>query len=185
MKAKAKDVLIKTMQELLWTRGYSNTSPKEIQQVSGVGQGSMYHHFKSKADLARQTIMLNAQELQQEISGILHMEKSARERIEDYLLRERDVLAGCRMGGLAQDSEVICDGSLREPIANNFAWLIGEIKDVLQAGKDSGEFSADLNVQHTALTLISVTQGAFVIARATQSEAYYRQAISGVMAMLK
>ncbi|HEY4466211.1 MAG TPA: TetR family transcriptional regulator [Klebsiella sp.] len=182
---KTKDALIKTMQELLWTRGYSNTSPKEIQQVSGVGQGSMYHHFKGKADLARQTILLNAEELQKEISIILHADKSARERIQDYLLREREVLAGCRMGGLAQDSEVISDDSLREPIADNFEWLIGELEEVLDAGKTSGEFSADLNVEHTALTLISVMQGAFVIARATQSEAYYKQAIAGVIEMLK
>ncbi|MBE3511630.1 MULTISPECIES: TetR/AcrR family transcriptional regulator [Enterobacter] len=182
---KTKDALIKTMQELLWTRGYSNTSPKEIQQVSGVGQGSMYHHFKGKADLARQTILLNAEELQKEISTILHAEKNARERIKDYLLREREVLAGCRMGGLAQDSEVIRDDTLREPIANNFEWLIGELEKVLEEGKTSGEFSADLDVKQTALTLISVMQGAFVIARATQSEAYYKQAIAGVIAMLK
>lgn len=182
---KAKDLLIKTMQELMWTRGYSNTSPKEIQHLSGVGQGSMYHHFKGKADLARQTILRNAEELQQEISGILHTQKSARERIENYLLRDRDVLAGCRMGGLAQDSEVIRDDSLREPIANNFEWLIDELEAVLQAGKTAGEFSAELNVKFTALTIISVMQGAFVIARVTQSEAYYRQAIAGVIAMLK
>ncbi|MFP1732082.1 TetR/AcrR family transcriptional regulator [Lonsdalea quercina] len=181
---KTKDALMKTMQELLWKQGYSNTSPKEIQQISGVGQGSMYHHFKGKADLARQTILLNAEELQKEISGILHTEKSARERIENYLLRERDIFSGCRMGGLAQDSGVIRDDSLREPIAENFEWLIGEIEKVLDSGKASGEFSADLNAKHTALTIISVMQGAFVIARATQSEAYYKQAISGVIEML-
>ncbi|WJY13271.1 TetR/AcrR family transcriptional regulator [Pectobacteriaceae bacterium CE90] len=181
---KAKDALIKTMQELLWTKGYSNTSPKEIQQASGVGQGSMYHHFKGKADLARQTILRNAEELQHEISGILHTQKGARERIGNYLQRERDILSGCRMGGLAQDSEIIGNDLLREPIANNFEWLIGEIEKVLESGKASGEFSANLNVKNTALTLISVMQGAFVIARATQSEAYYKQAIAGVIEML-
>ena len=114
----------------------------------------------------------------------MHTEKSARERINNYLQRERDILSGCRMGGLAQDSEIIRDDSLREPIANNFEWLIGEIENVLEAGKASGEFPASLNVKHTALTLISVMQGAFVIARATQSEAYYKQAIAGVIEML-
>lgn len=184
-KMKTKDALIKSMQELLWRQGYSNTSPKEIQQVSGVGQGSMYHHFKGKSDLARQTILLNIEELQKEVSDILHSNKSARERISNYLLREREVLTGCRIGGLAQDSEIISDELLREPIADSFQWLIGELEEVLHAGKASGEFAKDLNVKHTALTIISVTQGAFVIARATQSEDYYRQAVTGIIEMLK
>lgn len=181
---KTKDTLIKTMQELLWKKGYSNTSPKEIQLISGAGQGSMYHHFKGKSDLARQSILANAHELQNEIVGIFSTNKSARKKIEDYLLRERDILSGCRMGGLAQDSEIIADDSLREPVANNFEWLIGELEKVLEAGKAAGEFSADLNVKQTALTIVSVTQGAFVIARATRSEAYYKQAIAGVIDLL-
>ena len=33
-------------------RGYAGTSPKAIQERSGAGQGSMYHHFHGKPDLA-------------------------------------------------------------------------------------------------------------------------------------
>src|SRR4051812_44423200 len=46
------DRLVETTRELLWERGYVGTSPKAIQQRSGVGQGSMYHHFGGKPDLA-------------------------------------------------------------------------------------------------------------------------------------
>ncbi|WP_390624043.1 helix-turn-helix domain-containing protein [Fodinicola feengrottensis] len=48
--------LIESTRELLWERGYVGTSPKAIQQRSGVGQGSMYHHFDGKPDLARAAI---------------------------------------------------------------------------------------------------------------------------------
>jgi len=44
--------LIASMQELLWERGYSGTSPRAVQKMADVGQGSMYHHFQGKADLA-------------------------------------------------------------------------------------------------------------------------------------
>ena len=52
--------LVQSAQELLWERGYVAMSPKAIQERSGVGQGSMYHHFKGKADLAAAAIELNA-----------------------------------------------------------------------------------------------------------------------------
>lgn len=45
--------LIEATQELLWERGYVGTSPRAIQQRAGAGQGSMYHHFGGKPDLAR------------------------------------------------------------------------------------------------------------------------------------
>jgi AcrR family transcriptional regulator len=42
------DKLIETTQELLWERGYVGMSPRAIQDRAGVGQGSMYHHFRSR-----------------------------------------------------------------------------------------------------------------------------------------
>ena len=55
--------LITSTQELLWERGYVGTSPKAIQQRAGVGQGSMYHHFSGKPDLALAAIQRCAEEI--------------------------------------------------------------------------------------------------------------------------
>ncbi|MEN8040064.1 MAG: helix-turn-helix domain-containing protein, partial [Actinomycetota bacterium] len=48
----ARESLIDTTKNLLSAQGYEATSPAQIQSASGVGQGSFYHHFASKADLA-------------------------------------------------------------------------------------------------------------------------------------
>lgn len=55
--------LIEATRELLWERGYVGTSPKAIQQHAGAGQGSMYHHFTGKPDLALAAIRRTAEEL--------------------------------------------------------------------------------------------------------------------------
>ncbi|MET7466449.1 TetR/AcrR family transcriptional regulator [Nonomuraea sp. NPDC005501] len=55
--------LIESIRELLWERGYVGTSPKAIQQRSGAGQGSMYHHFRDKPQLALTAISRSAEEL--------------------------------------------------------------------------------------------------------------------------
>jgi TetR/AcrR family transcriptional repressor of nem operon len=53
--------LVTSAQELLWERGYTATSPRAIQDRAGVGQGSMYHHFGGKADLARAALERTAE----------------------------------------------------------------------------------------------------------------------------
>lgn len=55
--------LIEATRELLWERGYVGTSPKAVQQAAGAGQGSMYHHFAGKQDLALAAIRRSAEEL--------------------------------------------------------------------------------------------------------------------------
>ncbi|GGM28693.1 TetR/AcrR family transcriptional regulator [Dactylosporangium sucinum] len=56
----AVDRLVTSTQALLWERGYTGTSPRAIQERAGAGQGSMYHHFRGKPDLAAAAIRRTA-----------------------------------------------------------------------------------------------------------------------------
>ena len=49
---KAKGELVKAAKKLMWERGYEAVSPRDLLDESGAGQGSLYHHFKGKMDLA-------------------------------------------------------------------------------------------------------------------------------------
>lgn len=52
----SKQKLLAAACALLAERGFEATSPQMIQQRSGVGHGSMYHHFRGKEDVALNTI---------------------------------------------------------------------------------------------------------------------------------
>src|SRR5436190_16047277 len=104
-----RDQLIDSTRELLWERGYVGTSPKAIQQRAGAGQGSMYHHFAGKADLALAAVRRNAAEVRAEAETVFAAPGTAYERIERYLRRERDVLRGCRVGRLTHDPDIVAD----------------------------------------------------------------------------
>ena len=116
----ARDRLIESAQELLWERGYVGTSPKAIQERSGVGQGSMYHHFAGKSELALAAVRRNADEVRGEAEAALSGPGTAVDRIAAYLRRERDVLRGCRVGRLAHDPDVVAIATLREPLEQTF-----------------------------------------------------------------
>ncbi|WP_344422221.1 TetR/AcrR family transcriptional regulator [Amycolatopsis minnesotensis] len=176
--------LIESTRELLWERGYVGTSPKAIQRRAGAGQGSMYHHFDGKPDLALAAITRSADELRVAADAQFTAPGTAVERITAYLRRERAVLKGCPVGRLTQDPDVMADATLRRPVEDTFAWLRERIAGVLTEGVQSGELAAGLDPAATAATVVAVVQGGYVLARAADSTTPFDQAVDGVLGLL-
>ncbi|WP_171166423.1 TetR/AcrR family transcriptional regulator [Streptomyces sp. I05A-00742] len=177
--------LIESTRDLLWERGYVGTSPKAIQQRAGAGQGSMYHHFSGKPDLALTAIRRTAEEMRAKAEEQFSGPGTALERISAYLLREREVLKGCPMGRLTQDPDVVADPVLRQPVDETFAWIRDRLAGLLAEGRERGELDAALDPAATASTVIAVLQGGYVLARAADSDEPYRQAVQGVLGLLR
>ncbi|GAA0689601.1 TetR/AcrR family transcriptional regulator [Kitasatospora atroaurantiaca] len=179
------DRLIETTQELLWERGYVGTSPKAIQQRAGVGQGSMYHHFTGKSDLAAAALSRSAQQLRAQAEQQLAGPGTAYERIAAYLLRDREVLRGCRIGRMAQDPDVIAEAELRRPVEETFDWLCGRIAEIVAEGQADGEFATGPDPADIAAAVVAVLQGGYVLARAADSPEPFHQAVRGALALLR
>ncbi|MFI1968500.1 TetR/AcrR family transcriptional regulator [Streptomyces cinnamoneus] len=176
--------LIESTRELLWERGYVGTSPKAIQQRAGAGQGSMYHHFAGKHELALTAIRRTADDMRARAEEQLSAPGTALERLTAYLLRERDVLKGCPIGRLTQDPDVMADPVLRAPVDETFVWLRGRLADILAEGRDRGELDAALDPAGTASAVVAVLQGGYVLARAADSAELFHTAVTGVLALL-
>ncbi|GAA1947971.1 TetR/AcrR family transcriptional regulator [Kitasatospora viridis] len=180
----ASDRLIESTQELLWERGYVGTSPKAIQQRAGVGQGSMYHHFQGKPDLAAAALRRSAEEMRALNERTLGGPGSVYERIAACLGREREVLRGCRIGRMAQDPEVVAEPELRAPVEETFDWLVARLAGLIEEGRASGEFRPGAPAAELAQALVAVIQGGYVLARAADSAEPFHQAVRGALALL-
>lgn len=176
--------LIESTQELLWERGYTGTSPKAIQQHAGAGQGSMYHHFSGKPELALTAMRRSAEQLIAQADAQMSGGGTALERVSAYLLRERDALRGCRVGRMAMDPDVIDSPELRSPVRETFAWLRGRLAEIIAEGVAAGEFDAALDPEDTAAMITAVVQGGYVLARAEGSQKPFHQAVRGAVALL-
>ena len=183
--AGARERLIESTRQLLWDRGYGGTSPTAIWRVSGVGQGSMYHHFQGKPDLVLAAERRAAEEMQQQVRESFAADATAYARISAYLLRERDALRGCPIGRLIADPEIAADERLREPVRETFAVLHECLTSVIEEGKACGEFGPGLDAEQTASALSAVIQGGYALARAEASTAPFDQAIQGALALLR
>jgi AcrR family transcriptional regulator len=177
--------LIESAQELLWERGYVGTSPKAVQERAGAGQGSMYHHFKGKPDLAVAAMRRSAAQLRAQADAQLAEGDTALARVGGYLLRERDPLRGCRVGRMAMDPEVVDRDDLREPVRDTFAWLRERLAGVVADGVATGELRAEVDPAGTAAALAAVVQGGYVLARAAGERAPFDQAVRGALDLLR
>ncbi|MEU3573633.1 TetR/AcrR family transcriptional regulator [Kitasatospora sp. NPDC036755] len=179
-----KEALTRAAAELLWERGYTGTSPAKVLERAHAGQGSMYHHFSGKADLALEAMAWMSEELRARAEGALGGEGGAVARVNAFLDLERDPLAGCRMGRLTQDYDVVTDDRLRAPLAEFFDWLDGRLTEVLAEGVRSGELRPGTDPAATASLVMAAVQGGYVLARAGQRPEAFQRAVKGVRLVL-
>ena len=170
---------------MLWERGYVGTSPKAIQAAAEAGQGSMYHHFSGKAELAKAAIERSGAELRAAAEEQFAGTGTATERVTAYLERDREVLKGCRIGRLTADPDVMANPVLRAPVDETFTWIRTRLAEIIAEGKESGEYPARLDPDQTAATIAAVLQGGYVLARAAGSDEPFDLAVQGLVNLLE
>ena len=161
---KAKGELVKAAKKLMWERGYEAVSPRDLLDESGAGQGSLYHHFKGKMDLASVALGEVSDEMCELARETVGTDGSGLDRVIRYLDVARDGLKGCRMGRFACESS-IAEASLRKPVERYFRELQQLLEAALREAQADGEIAKRIDASELALMLITVVQGGFVVSR--------------------
>ncbi len=175
--------LVTAMAELLWEKGYAATSPRDVMSATGVGQGSFYHHFSGKHDLAVEAIRANGAAA---LAGdpAPSSQDSALTQIEERLLRPRPGTKGCRVGRMTQDPKVVEDPEMLDIIAGAFDTMRDRWETLVSSAVDRRELPADTDVRALCDALAAVIQGGYVLARARGSQEPMDSAIRGMVALL-
>ncbi|MFZ4842680.1 TetR/AcrR family transcriptional regulator [Mycetocola saprophilus] len=178
-----REKLTTAMADLLWERGYAATSPRDVLDRAGVGQGSMYHHFSGKHELAVETLRETVTQVT-ERSILLTGEGTPMERIRAYLTLPRPGVRGCRIGRMTQDPQVVEDAEMIGLVAGGFDLIIERWAVALTEATRAGELPASVEPVELAHTLVAVIQGGYVLARAHGDQAPMDAAIRGALALL-
>lgn len=177
--------MVGAARELLWERGYEATSPKAILERSGAGQGSLYHHFSGKTDLAATALREVEGELRARIEAVLRSERPPLERVQEYLGLPREALKGCPLGRLAPGPATVERDEIRDPLRGYFSHVQHELAAVLREAQQEGSLDADANVEELAAALFAVVQGGYVVARGSGDPEQMERATRGAAALLE
>lgn len=179
MSADARQVLIRTAQQLYAENGVAATTPRQVLERSGIGHGSLYHHFPSKRDLAVATVARTVEETLDSATAVLKRDADPQVRLTAYLKRPRDATAGCRVGRLTADPFVTSDETLSAEVTRYFAGLIDLVAPVFE---EQGFEAATARDRATAA--VAVIQGGYVLSRAFGDDAAMRSAVRGFLDMI-
>lgn len=175
----SRERLLAAAQELFAEQGVAATTPRQVLQRSAVGQGSLYHHFPTKRDLAQAAVARTARQQLEAAQQVLTGDGTATERISAYLLRERDAVSGCRVGRLTADPLVMSEQELQRPVAEYFTSLTALVGEVLQEAGLPPDRAQDLGA-----AVVAVVQGGYVLARSTGSPELMQHAVRGLFALI-
>ncbi|WP_144722585.1 TetR/AcrR family transcriptional regulator [Cellulosimicrobium sp. TH-20] len=175
----ARERLVAAAQELFWAQGVGATSPRQVLAASGVGQGSLYHHFPTKHDLAAAAVHATTTAGLDAARRDLGAQGSAVERLVRYLERPRPALAGCKVGRLVSDQAVMDDAALAAEVRAYFRGLVDLAAAVLVEGGLPDDAARD-----RAHAAVAVVQGGYVLARALDDPDAMSAAARGFVALL-
>jgi AcrR family transcriptional regulator len=170
--------LLDAAKQLVWDRGVEATSPNMLLARSGVGQGSLYHHFGSKAAWAEAAIAALATDLTAETDELFSTHPRGADQLRAYLSKPRTALDGCRLGRLAFDPEVRSNAELRAPIRAYFEHLRAQLREAVR------EVDTVDDVDGVVEAICAVVQGGYVTSRLSDDAHALERACNGLLALL-
>ena len=181
-----REAIVEAAKDLIWETGYEAMSPRDVMERSGAGQGSLYHHFKGKRDLAGQALWEINAELQSLADRVFsHPERPPLERVRRFMnALSRDPLKGCRIGRLAMESSIE-DKAIRAPVGAWFEYAEHKVKEALEEAQATGQLREGVEAGDLAFTITALLQGGYLLARAHRDPAAMHRALAGGMALLE
>ncbi|MWN04776.1 TetR/AcrR family transcriptional regulator [Gilliamella sp. Pas-s95] len=169
------------MADLLLEKGLANTSPKDILEWSGVGQGSLYHHFDGKEDLASHAIIYNVEQFIGINNTVLNTDKNAYNKLADLLLKPRNIDRGCLVGQMARDRSIMENPNLAAEVTRGFEAMKQTLESLIRMGISDGSIANTLAPLEAVTLILSTLQGAYISAKGLQDDSYFRLTINSLL----
>lgn len=176
-----RETLVTVARDLFLAKGYHSTGIAEIVKAAGVHPGSLYYHFPTKEDLLIAVLEWYRDNIYE---GLL---KPVWERVSDPIERIFGILDGYRQLILLTNFDLGCPiGNLaleitnthpkaRELLQANFENWVDQIEGCLNDAE--GRLPSDLDRRSLAVHVLTVMEGAVMVARTARKTEPFDMAI--------
>ncbi|WP_274650608.1 TetR/AcrR family transcriptional regulator [Paenibacillus humicola] len=180
-------VLLKAMR-LFWQRGYEKTSMQELVSHMGVHKRSMYDTFGDKRTLYMKALNRYNDFIGQRLRHKLDNARSSEEAIRllfEFVIREEDEdPKGCLIVNTAVELSLL-DPECKAWVNEKQEWLERTIRELIEAGQQTGEFSKTLDAGALAAYFHNALTGLRVMAKTTDDKEKLHRVIETTMSVLK
>ncbi|MFJ9773784.1 TetR/AcrR family transcriptional regulator [Kitasatospora sp. NPDC101157] len=164
------DVVIARAMETFWTKGYTETSPADLAEATGVAKGSLYHSFGSKRQLFARALDLYGRMGSEVTEEFLSRPGTAKDRLRAYflLLVDMDLEGPVRRGCLAQNTVTELGGRDEEAtraVHRMEERMVELFAARIERGRRDGDVDRGVDAREQALYLQTVLAGLRVMTR--------------------
>jgi TetR/AcrR family transcriptional regulator, transcriptional repressor for nem operon len=175
--------LLAAAEDLIRSRGYNGFSYADLAERIGIRKASIHHHFPSKEDLGLCLVEHYIDRFSLAFADIDASEDTVAGRVARYIELYRESLrqqSGCLCGMLATEVDVVplrmAEG-VRRFMQQNLDWLT----QTILAGQEQGELAGGADPRGLAHALLSICQGALLVARSTNDATGFDRSIESLL----
>jgi len=157
----ARDRILEAAEDLFARRGYAGVGMSEIADAVGLRKSSLFHHFRTKAQLHAATVERILSQVDGELTRSLAQGGTAVERLDRWVDALIDLLASTPsharllLRSLFEDEELSGDIDERREADEAIRRILQQVSNVLREGMSRGELRV-ANMQHTLQSLIGM-----------------------------
>lgn len=165
-----KERILKKSGVLFNTQGYKATSISDITTATGFTKGAIYRHFRSKANLERETLFHLSSIMFEKLKGYIKEEKTAGGKLraifkyfESYISNP-EVKGGCPLMNAAIEADD-AHPSLRKEAVKVLDILHQSMITILRNGIRYDQIRKDIDLDHYASLIIASLEGAIMMSK--------------------
>lgn len=157
-KDKTRALLLEVATQMLGERGFGSTSVDEIAEKAGVAKGTVYYHFRSKAELVDALIVDGLTPLAAQLREAVSHTTGARESLQAIVMTELVFIRDNRQFAKLLVRELWQeDRAWRETLMLIRERIVTVIREQVERGIEAGELRADLDAHFAASSLFALT----------------------------
>lgn len=159
----SRDKICEVAEALFARRGYAGVGLREVADAAGLGKSSLFHHFRSKAQLYCEVLDRVLHRMRERLDPVIRAPLPAPERLERWIeglvdgLAEHPTTSRLLLRALFEEEEFIQAPPPELARAEQtLAGMIGDVQQILEEGVTSGAFRP-VSVPHTVQSLIGAS----------------------------
>ena len=158
----SRDRILDAAEDLFARRGFAGIGMREVAEAAGLGKSSLFHHFKSKAELYAAVVGRILDLFDRRTTAALAAGGDPLARFDRWVDALMDTLAGhptsarLLLRSLFEDDELTGTSAEEQRADRTLKRLFSRIANLLREGTETGAFRV-ANIQHTLQSLVGLT----------------------------